>query len=99
MLDDLRTSPGGSPIAGAPTWVRVLQAALVGLVAGLALHVLFSMVVLKGEGLGQSRSAPSQCKKSSPSRDAAAPRGAAPKASGVYIPRALDGGTIPFMRM
>ena len=33
---------------GAPTWVRVVQAVLIGLVAGLALHALLSMVVLQG---------------------------------------------------
>lgn len=67
-------SPGhDSPLDGAPTWWRVLQAALIGLVAGLALHLLFSMVVLQGEGLGHERSAPSQCKKSSPARDAGTP--------------------------
>ena len=62
-----------SPLDGAPTWLRVLQAALIGLVAGLALHLLFSMVVLQGKGLGQEHAAPSQCKKSSPARDAGTP--------------------------
>ena len=33
---------------GAPTWVRVVQAVLIGLVAGLALHALLSLVVLQG---------------------------------------------------
>ena len=33
---------------GTPTWVRVVQAVLIGLVAGLALHALLSMVVLQG---------------------------------------------------
>ena len=67
-------TPGNdSPLDGAPTWLRVLQAALIGLFAGLALHLLFSMVVLQGKGLGHERAAPSQCKKSSPARDAGTP--------------------------
>ena len=43
---------------GAPTWVRVVQAVLIGLVAGLALHALLSLVVLQGsEGATCRRSA------------------------------------------
>jgi hypothetical protein len=81
-------------------WLRALQAALIGIAAGLALHAIFSVVVLQGESGGQGRAAPSQCKKSSPARDAVAPGVAVPGVRGAgYIPRALDGGTIPFIRM
>ena len=100
MHDDEKITES-TPIVGAPTWVRVLQAALIGIVAGLALHAILSVVVLQGDGGGRSRSAPSQCKKGAPSRDAGAPASSAPRVSGVgsYIPRALDGGTMPFIRM
>jgi hypothetical protein len=101
MSKDVRMSAFGPPIAGAPTWLRVLQAALIGIVAGLALHALFSIVVLQGSEAGQGRQAPSQCRKNAPPRDVAAPRPGGPRISGVgaYIPLALDGGTIPFIRM
>lgn len=61
------------PIEGAPTWVRILQAVLIGIFAGLALHVLLSMVVLRGQGIGSGPAGPIECRKPSPARDAAAP--------------------------
>ena len=58
----------------APTWVRVLQAAVIGVVAGLALNAIFSMVVVRGEGLdGTGRVEPKACKKRAPARDANTP--------------------------
>ena len=101
MSNDVQMPAGGPPIAGAPTWLRVLQAALIGIVAGLALHALFSIVVVQGSEAGQGRQAPSQCRKNPSPRDAAAPKPGAPRISGVgaYMPLALDGGTIPFIRM
>ncbi len=65
--------PSSEPIDGAPVWVRILQAAAIGLVAGLALHAIFSLVVLQGEGIGPHRAGPSECKKNPPSRDDVAP--------------------------
>ena len=50
---------------GAPTWVRVVQAVLIGLVAGLALHALLSLVVLQGS---QGATVPKECRKSSPTK-------------------------------
>lgn len=49
---------------GTPTWVRVIQAVLIGLVAGLALHVLLSMVVLQGS----EATAPKECRKNMPAK-------------------------------
>ena len=51
---------------GTPTWVRVIQAVLIGLVAGLALHVLLSMVVLQGS----ETTAPKECRKTMPAKSA-----------------------------
>jgi hypothetical protein len=51
---------------GTPTWVRVIQAVLIGLVAGLALHVLLSMVVLQGS----ETTAPKECRKNMPAKSA-----------------------------
>ena len=63
---------------GTPTWVRVIQAVLIGLVAGLALHVLLSMVVLQGS----ETTAPKECRKNMPAKSAPqqlkAPTGARP---------------------
>ena len=76
------TSPQDeSPIDGAPTWVRVLQAALIGLVAGLALHAIFSMVVLQGAGLNGGGAGRSECRKAVPARDAVAPSSVGPSVS------------------
>ena len=52
---------------GAPTWVRVVQAVLIGVVAGLALHALLSMVVLQGS---ESATVPTECRKSTPAKTA-----------------------------
>ena len=50
---------------GAPTWVRVVQAVLIGLVAGLALHALLSLVVLQGS---EGANVPKECRKGSPTK-------------------------------
>ena len=83
MTDHHSIPPTDPPIAGAPTWVRILQAAIIGLVAGLALHALLSMVVLQGKGLSDKRSTPTQCKKSNPNREAGTPAKSAPRISRV----------------
>ena len=54
---------------GAPTWVRVVQAVLIGLVAGLALHALLSLVVLQGS---EGANVPKECRKGQPREGAAA---------------------------
>jgi len=58
-------------VTGAPVWVRVLQALVIGIVAGLALNALLSMVVLQGEALDGSK--PKQCRKTAPAHDASTP--------------------------
>jgi hypothetical protein len=50
----------------APTWVRIVQAAIVGVIAGLALHALLSVVVLHGKDLWPSRNGAAECKKNAP---------------------------------
>jgi hypothetical protein len=62
-----------SPIDGAPVWVRALEAAIVGIAAGLALHLLLSLVVLQGKELWPRPAAPATCKKSAPARETGAP--------------------------
>lgn len=71
MTDDLQLPPGETPLDGAPTWLRVLQAAAIGLVAGLALNALFSIVSVHGQSLPQQT--PKECKKRAPAKDAVAP--------------------------
>jgi hypothetical protein len=61
--------PHESPIDGAPVWVRALQAGAVGVAAGLALHLLLSMVVVQGRELRARPNAPAACKKSNPARE------------------------------
>ena len=73
MTDDLRGPAREAPIDGAPTWLRALQAALIGLVAGFALQALLSLVVVYGETPGAAKQpARTQCKKTNPASDAAA---------------------------
>ena len=81
MTDDVRRSPGEAPIEGAPTWVRALQAALIGIIAGLALHALLSLVVLHGETPEGKHPGPAQCKKAAPARESSSPR-VSPRISG-----------------
>ena len=65
--------PHDSPIDGAPVWVRALQAGAVGVAAGLALHLLLSLVVLQGQEAQPRPPAPAECKKSNPAAKPAAP--------------------------
>jgi hypothetical protein len=65
-MDEHQHERYDSSIDGAPTWVRVVQAVLIGLVAGLALHVLLSMVVLQG----RETTAPRECRKNTPVKSA-----------------------------
>ena len=64
-----------SPIDGAPVWVRALQAAVVGVAAGLVLHMLLSLVVVQGKELWSRTEAPAAFKKNNPARDAGTPSG------------------------
>ena len=64
-----------SPIDGAPVWVRALQAAIVGVAAGLALHMLLSLAVVQGRELWSRPAAPAACKKNNPAKDAVTPSG------------------------
>lgn len=78
--------PDVPPIDGAPTWIRALQAGVIGVVAGLALNALVSMVVVRGESLADQQPKPQhkQCKKSSPAKkDTAAPQRNTPTLSSV----------------
>jgi hypothetical protein len=76
-MEQTPLGPELSPIDGAPTWIRALQAAVIGVVAGLALNALLSMVTVSGESLADQQPKPQQkqCKKSSPAKkDTAAPQ-------------------------
>jgi hypothetical protein len=64
---DSQLPPDETPIDGAPTWVRVLQAAAIGLIAGLALNALVSIVSVHGEGLPPQM--PKECQKRQPEPD------------------------------
>jgi hypothetical protein len=67
--------PDDTPAEQMPTWVKVLQAAILGVVAGLALNALLSAVGVRGEELSIPKDAtPKQCKKQPPPRDAVAPQ-------------------------
>ena len=81
MSSDHLQSPADPSLEGAPIWITALQAGAIGLVAGLALNALLSMVVLRGEGMTPTEVAPKQCKKHAPAKDAVAPSAKTPTAS------------------
>jgi hypothetical protein len=62
-----------SPTDGAPVWVRALQAAVVGIAAGLVLHMLLSLVVVQGKELWSRPAAPAACKKNNPAKETGTP--------------------------
>ena len=69
-----------------PTWVRALQAAVIGVVSGIVLNAVLSMAVLSGEAIdGTKRNEPKSkaCKKHVPSKDAGAPSITAPTVGNV----------------
>jgi hypothetical protein len=76
MTDMPQPFPDDGAIGGAPTWVRMLQAVVIGLVAGLALNALLSMFVVHGEAVDGSK--PKQCRKAAPAHDASRPAPNAP---------------------
>jgi hypothetical protein len=58
---------------GAPIWLRALQAAVIGILAGFVLNAILSMVVLQGRGIGSADTPASECRRARPARDAATP--------------------------
>ena len=71
-----------------PTWVRALQAAVIGIVSGIVLNAVLSMAVLKGEAVDSTkRNEPKTkaCKKHAPSKDAVAPPISAPAGGAVRV--------------
>jgi hypothetical protein len=66
----------------APTWLRLLQAGVLGVVAGLALNALFAMTAVEGQGM-DAKPAPKACKKKAPAKDAVAPAPDGPSLSSV----------------
>jgi hypothetical protein len=85
-----------SPIDGAPVWVRALQAAVIGIAAGLVLHMLLSLVVVQGKELWSRPPAPTACKKNNPAKETGTPSGRqTPSAGtvGVLFPAVIPGRT------
>ena len=67
-----------------PTWLTALQAALIGVVAGLAVHAILSIVVLQAGDGAPAHSGPKECRKASPSRDSVTPRVEGPAVSHLH---------------
>jgi hypothetical protein len=82
-MNDPTLHPDGIPPDVVPTWVKILQAAIIGVVAGLALNALLSTVSARGDELSVPRGTPKQCKKQPPARDAVAPRPTTPSVGAV----------------
>jgi hypothetical protein len=72
-----------------PTWLRVFQAAVIGVAAGLALNALVSVVTVQGQGVEPKPTAPNACKKQAPPKDAVAPTPGGPTLSSVSSPKLL----------
>jgi len=75
MTEELtpRPSDPSTPADGTPTWLRALQAGLVGLVAGLVLHALAAALSLQAGSADPAHAGPKECKRSSPAPDVSAP--------------------------
>lgn len=85
MTDEWQSNVPGAPLDGAPTWLRALQAALVGVIAGLTLYAIVSFVVLQARDATPAHSGPKECKKSSPARDVGAPSVQGPAVSSLRL--------------
>lgn len=85
MTDELQPCPSEAPIDGGPTWLRALQAALVGLIAGLALHAILSIVVLQARDAVPAHAGPKECKRSAPARETVAPKVNGPAISSIGV--------------
>jgi hypothetical protein len=72
MLDNLQLPPDHDPTDGAPTWLRILQAAAIGVAAGFALNALLSVATVEGQGV-TPKQPQKECKKPAPAKDAVAP--------------------------
>jgi hypothetical protein len=81
VSEDVQPNPSDPSAEGGPIWITILQAGALGLVAGLALNALLSMVVLRGEGMTPRQASPKQCKKQAPASDAVAPPAKTPATS------------------
>ena len=84
------------PLEGMPTWVRALQAAVIGVIAGLALNAIVSMVV-HGANAGGVDVERKSCRKAAPAKEVVAPPASRPQAlsSGVQWSMPGDAG-VPF---
>lgn len=62
------------PIDGAPVWVRALQATIIGIIAGVGLSAILSMVVVQGRSLSDPAptATPTSCNKQRPAKEAVA---------------------------
>ncbi len=72
MTDDPQHLRDEAAIDGAPTWLTILQAVVIGLVAGFSLNALLTLT-LQGEGHAAKPAAPKECRKQAPAKDAGAP--------------------------
>ncbi len=70
-----------SPLEGAPTWVRAVQAAVIGMIAGFVLHAMLSGLPLSGQQLDSRPAGTFDCRKSAPARDVVTPPAAGPSVS------------------
>jgi hypothetical protein len=67
----------------APAWGTAIQAAVVGIAAGLMLNALVSTLVLRGESIDPGQAPPATCKERQPVEDAGAPEPGPPALSEV----------------
>ena len=72
MTDELQDRTGGAFTR--PTWVAVIQAASIGLIAGLVLNALVAFAGVPASGATAPPEAPRECKKSSPAKEPVSPK-------------------------
>jgi len=85
MRDDSQSHDPGVPFEPAPTWLRALQAAAIGVIAGLALYAIMSVVVVHAGNANPVQPAPKTCTKASPAREVVVPALEGPAVSSLRL--------------
>jgi hypothetical protein len=67
------TDDSDTPMDGAPTWFRTLQAGLVGMVPGLVLYVIMSFEAVHASDPNPAHAAPREYKKAASAHEVGAP--------------------------
>lgn len=85
MMDGWQPNVSDIPLDGVPTWVRALQAGIVGMIAGLALYAIMSLAVVQARDPIPAHAGPKECRKAAPAREVVAPPIQGPAVSSLML--------------